>query len=657
MKGATAAAPRPPADVIILPSPHLNSTALTAIAVLRSASGGVGTRICVLSPEPARLGALLADLHGHVSSSTLEIVRCDGNQAALLKAESARRAGADLVYVEAGCVVAPGWIEGLQEAAYADTITATASALTTRESLLGLAQLNPDLDVNFEDMPAAAGSVRTRSRRVHPMIPPGLTHTIYVKRMAYELVGGLSGDADSAHAALHQLTSRAVASGLVNVLADEVLVSPGAATAERRSRGSVAEPDQPRRETVLQRAVRHASGPPRPMRVLLDGTRLDAPVTGTQVHILELVAALSQRTDVDVGLMVPEQLHPAAQGFLEEATSVRLLSQTAAPSFNADVFHRTFQMAFPAEMSAALQLGARFVLTHQDLIGYAISDYYPSAEDWRSYRALTAAALSRADAVLTFSWHTARSIAREGLASEDRMWVVPLGVDHRRVRRSGLVEAAPVPAPRTNDELILCLGNDFRHKNRLFALRVCSELRQSHGWRGTLVLAGPHVTHGSSWDEESQWVADHLDGGAWVLRLGEISEAEKRWLFMRARVALYPTVLEGFGLIPFESATFSVPCAFAPTSSLEEMFADEAFAIVPWNAAASAIEVERLLRDGGRRDATLAAVRETAVSLTWNATAERAVAVYEEVLGRPAQSGSGGLEDERTMTLSRTPSR
>lgn len=632
----TLAIGRPPVDVVVLPSRHLSSTALTVIAVLRSLSPVVVTRICLLSPDPVRLGGLLAEIQGKAWSNQPEIVLCDGNEVVLLNAESVRRPGADLLYVEAGCVVAPGWIEGLQDAAYADTVTATASAMTTRESVLGLNQLRPDFDVNFEDMPAAAGSVLARSLHAHPAIPSGLTHTIYVKRMAYELLGGLSESAISAQAAVAQLTSRAIASGLLNVMADEVLVRPGAATAERSGEGAVAWLDQPQRETMVQRAVRQAAGPPRPMRVLLDGTRLDAPVTGTQVHILELVAALSERRDVAVGLMVPERLHPAAQIFLEDTTSVRLLSQTMASSFRADVFHRPFQMAFPAEMEAALRLGPRFVLTHQDLIGYSIPDYYPSREDWLRYRALTAAALSHADGILTFSSHTERSIARDALASEDRMWVVPLGVDTRLLARVERVEAAPTPTP-TTDDLILCLGNDFRHKNRLFALRVCEELRGSHGWRGTLVLAGPHAAHGSSWDEETQWLGEHPDAEEWVIRLGEISDPEKRWLLMRARLTLYPTVLEGFGLIPFESATFSVPCAFAPTSSLAELFAAEAFAIVPWNAAASAVEIERLLRDGARRQVALGAVRDAARSLTWKATAERAVAVYEEVIRRPAQ--------------------
>ena len=73
-----------------------------------------------------------------------------------------------------------------------------------------------------------------------------------------------------------------------------------------------------------------------------------------------------------------------------------------------------------------------------------------------------------------------------------------------------------------------------------------------------------------------------------VISLGELSEAAKAWLLRRARLVLYPTVHEGFGLIPFEAAAAGVPCLWAAGTALGELLPETAAEIVPWDAAATA---------------------------------------------------------------------
>ena len=52
--------------------------------------------------------------------------------------------------------------------------------------------------------------------------------------------------------------------------------------------------------------------------------------------------------------------------------------------------------------------------------------------------------------------------------------------------------------------MILCIGTDFHHKNRVFALRVLDELQRRRDWKGCLVFAGPHVAVGSSAPDEDE---------------------------------------------------------------------------------------------------------------------------------------------------------
>ena len=80
-----------------------------------------------------------------------------------------------------------------------------------------------------------------------------------------------------------------------------------------------------------------------------------------------------------------------------------------------------------------------------------------------------------------------------------------------------------------------------------------------------------------------------------MLDFKAVSDAEKRWLFDRARLMLYPTVHEGFGLIPFEAAELDLPCLWAHGTSLSEILPESEAGIVPWDLEQSAEQALSLL--------------------------------------------------------------
>ena len=58
-----------------------------------------------------------------------------------------------------------------------------------------------------------------------------------------------------------------------------------------------------------------------------------------------------------------------------------------------------------------------------------------------------------------------------------------------------------------------------------------------------------------------------MSGGLTPTVLSEVEPAERNWLLANAACVLYPTSAEGFGLLPFEAASFGTPCvhvAFGP---------------------------------------------------------------------------------------------
>lgn len=541
------------------------------------------------------------------SADDVPVLEVDSESAAFTSTDPA-----DVIIVRPGCLVSAGWLDGLRAAAYASSTAATGSPLTQHD--LGLALDRQRLD-------AAAASVRAAPVRLHPRRQRPDGPCVYVRRGAIELVGAGEG-----------FWRRCVESGLSHVLAADVLVldpRPAGAATER--------PSEP-----VARAVSAARRAVTGLSVVIDARILYGPTTGTDVHVLELIGGLARTEGLRLTAIVPDQPSEHALSRLRALPGVSLVRYREAAG-GADIVHRPFQLSNAGDLTYLQSLGERVVLTQQDLIAYHNPSYFPSAEAWRAYRDLTRLALATVDQVLFFSEHARDDALGEDLVAPARASVVHLGVDHPHAHGHAPTRPAGVARLDATTPMILCLGTDFHHKNRAFALRILKVLRARHGWDGALILAGPTVAHGSSRLQERAFLAGAPDLAESVLDLGVVSEAEKQWLFERSSLVVYPSVVEGFGLVPFEAAAHRVPCLWAPGSALSELLPDHAAGIVPWDEEQSAGRALALLNDPGARERNLQAIDAAASGLTWEATAARLLEVYRAIAEAPANTpGSGG---------------
>jgi glycosyltransferase involved in cell wall biosynthesis len=293
-------------------------------------------------------------------------------------------------------------------------------------------------------------------------------------------------------------------------------------------------------------------------------------------------------------------------------------------------------------------MAERVVVTNHDLIGYRNPAYLGSPDTWRRLRDVTRHALALADHVVFPSAHALADALSDDLVAPDRAAIVPNGVDHRP-----RADAAPPPGwalPETSD-LILCLGADYTHKNRTFALRVADSLLREHDWTGHLVLAGPSVGTGGSAYEEAALLSTNPGLAAHTLRLGPVSEESKEWLFQHASLVIYPTVYEGFGLVPFEAAAHDVPCLWAATASLETLLGHGS-EIVMWDASATARRAHELIRDAAAARSNIERIRVAGVGLTWENAACGLLEVYRRTCAAPRSSAGTtlSLAPERALT-------
>ena len=205
---------------------------------------------------------------------------------------------------------------------------------------------------------------------------------------------------------------------------------------------------------VLTYALEAARGPRPRMWVTLDARALDGAVTGTQVHILELILALARTGRLRLRLLVREErIDRETLELLRGLPATEILAaedlDPATP--RSTVFHRPQQTFSPGDVALAVALGERFVLSQLDLIAYRNPGYFADADVWEDYRRASRHGLSAAERVVVFSDHTRRELLSDALVEDARIRVVPPGLDHRTAgepRRPAAPEDGHEESPR-----------------------------------------------------------------------------------------------------------------------------------------------------------------------------------------------------------------
>jgi glycosyltransferase involved in cell wall biosynthesis len=623
------------------------------------------------SPDPAS-GALLEEVaHADSLRHRLLYLRHPQNVGfpCNVNAAFAALADADVVILNSDCIVGPEWLERLQDAAYCDSTVATASALTNNGTILSV----PDRDTPHPSLPdhldvdAIARLVAARSPRLRPRIPTAIGHCMYVRRQALELVGSFDPVFSPGYGEEVDFSQRCIARGLCHVAADDVFVYHRGAGSFVGSNALQEEHEElirhrypfyhtavrasSARETgALPRALAAAASAMRTLSVTIDARFLSGAITGTQLQALELIHALWRTQRADLRVLVPRGLGTWARTILENLEGVELVKDGSVTRrvIRTDIVHRPSQLFAWPELKPLLELGQRYVVTQLDLIAYRNPTYHSSFTDWREYQRLTRLSLSLADTVVFMSEHARSDALAEDLVPEQRTRVVPLGVDHNLSIRAEARRPRAM-SERAEEQFLLVLGTNFRHKNRVFALRLLESLQERHGWDGWLVFAGPHASHGTSAGDEAEFLLARPRVAERVLDLRAVDEEEKQWLLSHACGVVYPTTCEGFGLVPFEAAQHGTPCFFTWHTSLQESLPETAATLVPWAPAPSADAVAEVLADPDRRHDLIEEITAVGERLTWNRAAEATLDLYAETVSSPPRE-LRVLADERIPT-------
>ena len=583
-------------------------------------------------------------------------------------------AGRDVVLVNSDVIVGAEWLTRLAAAAATSNTVATVSTLTNHGTILSLPVRNEQGPMpEGLTVDEAARRVAAAAKCTRPVIPTGIGHCILVTRAAIDAVGGFDPIFAPGYGEEVDFCQRAACRGFINIVADDVFVyhkggssfglSP-AKLAMQAAHEQIVNDRYPNyaasvqwacnsNRSALAVALATARRALVGVRVAVDGLCLGEQLMGTQRFVIETASALAEQDGVaEVHLFVPMEV----PDYVVRATAdhARLHVHPVKGHLEHDDYYdvavRPYQVDHIIQLQWMRNLADVSVVTQLDLIAYHNPAYFGSPEAWQAYRDVTEFTFDTVDGVAFISQHSLGEAVREGLlGAHHQRGVTYCGLDHRSVTD---VATRPAGVP-VRDGFLLVLGANYLHKNRTFAMEVFGALR-ARGYTGQLVLAGANPPYGNTDDGEAAWLRANPALGGEVIRLGSTSEAVKEWLLTHAGLVLYPTLSEGFGMVPFEAAHAGVPVLTTRQGALAEVL-PAGLATAPTLIPADSVDLaDRLLHDAAFRSQQVQLLADHATTYSWAGSAQQLVALVGRTLASPAGRRSFGAPQQRMVHKSRT---
>ena len=569
---------------------------------------------------------------------------------------------ADVVIVNSDVVVGPEWLDRLRAVAYSLPHVATVTPLTNHGTMVsvGHGRNEPLSRLPEPLLPAlAAERVARASRHIRPLIPTAIGHCTYFRRSALDAVGLLDEAFAPGYSEEVDFSQRALERGFVHACADDVFVFHRGGSSFGRSdkvKKLIAEHDKlisqrypyyfdwisqvsQERGSPLEAALLVADTAVRGLRLIVDGQCLGPTTMGTQAVVLESIRALARHSSVaEMTVAVPKTVPARTLATLQGCGVNVVVSAAAKYSWkgptDVDLVYRPYQVTLPEELEWLLSVAPRVVVAQLDSIAYNNPSYFENWKSWHRYRTINRLTCRFADGMTFLSETSLRDASASGLLPRGASTsVVFAGTDNVP---SSSARRPPEGLDNNVEEFFLCLGASYRHKNRILALLIW-EVAREQGWTGDIVLAGPTPPDGNSLPEEDEFVLAHPALAPSIWRFGALSDGEKEWLYDRAAVVLYPTLAEGFGLVPFEAAAHNVPCLSTRAGALDEILPTDIPTIDVGDITGTARLAIDMAQDSALRKQVCESLNSRAAEFTWDITAERLVEFFRDVLGRPSR--------------------
>ncbi len=249
-------------------------------------------------------------------------------------------------------------------------------------------------------------------------------------------------------------------------------------------------------------------------------------------------------------------------------------------------------------------------------------------------------ALARSCArVITISESTKRDLIRLASIPEEKITVIYVGLNEMFKPQADVVEirkevrqelAVPQDAI-----LVLQVAGSYRYKNTKAIIEALSDMHARAEYQQKIWLV--RVSGDLLPDERALLNARGLQER--FLFKGRPSDQELARLYWACDVLAFPSIYEGFGWPPVEAMACGLPVVTSNVASLPEATGDAAIMVSPSDYAGLSQALQAVLSQPALRTSMIAKGLKQASKFDWKISAEKTLAVYDDVVRQQMPQG------------------
>lgn len=270
------------------------------------------------------------------------------------------------------------------------------------------------------------------------------------------------------------------------------------------------------------------------------------------------------------------------------------------------------------------------LVTIHDLIYYLFPDQCPSILAHYYARCMLWYATHTARLVMTDSENSKQDLAKHFRIAAEKIHVILLAADNQ-----GYPPASGQLSERLREKYgilrpyIFYSGKHHPYKNIVTLLRAYSTHSEVYQ-KFQLVIAGKY----DSRRHDLYSTAKALHCGHSIVFTDLVPEEELFELYRYARLFVFPSLYEGFGLPPLEAMSCGVPVITSNAASLPEVVGDAAIQVEPLDVQALADAMRAVLTDQNLwKDLRQKGLRRSQL-FSWETAAKQLLRIYEAVGSR-----------------------
>jgi glycosyltransferase involved in cell wall biosynthesis len=277
-----------------------------------------------------------------------------------------------------------------------------------------------------------------------------------------------------------------------------------------------------------------------------------------------------------------------------------------------------------------IKIKAKHLVVFHDALFFDHPEYYNPI--WiKLFKTVALPAARRADIIIAPSHFSKERLLLHEKGFQGKIEVVYQG--RKTIREDAqLSDAAKCILKDLNGQsYLLHVGVLEKRKNLAFLIRVVHEIRKTHDVK-LLLVGRPNPKIFNNSEKEILSTISELNMKEHVVFAGYVPDEDLPVFYKQAKLYVFPSIYEGFGIPILEAFHYQVPVAVANNTCLPEIGGDAVSCFDPFDLEHAKNCIVKLIKDGGLRDKQIQLGNQLSHSFSWDNSAKEIVKIAVEVV-------------------------